>query len=202
MTLTDFATTLRTAVTGAIRDFRVHTPAESPYAFAIILGQCGNYLGHAIATEEGLRRVAAKYAASGYRYKHEEWEEVDQLQRLATWLRWSNPDDGWRYGEFTDKSGVAPALAELVGRGAFGDDADHLEEFCTNVLADLRSDPVWRSLTKHLRLYVGVTWGSDPRDFLRTATRANSHRVARDLWSEYFQAEELRRRILSPHRKR
>ncbi|VTU00079.1 : DUF4303 [Gemmataceae bacterium] len=202
MTRSDFATTLRAAVVEAMRRFREYSPAESPYALAVILGQCGNYLGHAIASEEGLRRVAAGYAAKGYRYQCEEWEQIDQLERLATWLRWSNPDDGWRYGDFPDSSGVVAALAELVGTGEFGEDANHLEEFATIVLADLHSDPDWQCLTRGHRVYVGVTHGSDPRNFLRTASRANTHDVARDLWGEYWQGDELRNRILSPYRKR
>lgn len=202
MTRSEFATTLRAAIVDAMRAFRTATPTETPYALAVILGQCGNYLGHATASEEGLRRVAASYAASGYRYQREEWEQVDQLERLAAWLRWSNPDDGWRYGAFPDSSGVAAALAELVGEGEFGEDAERLEEFCTDTLAGLRYDSAWQNATGGFRVLVGVTTGGNPRDFLRTATRANSHDDARELWSEHFRDEELRRDILSPHRKR
>lgn len=56
-----FEVHLRAAVIGAFRDFCDQYAAESPYAFAIIEGQCGNYLGYAIATEEGLHRVAGAH---------------------------------------------------------------------------------------------------------------------------------------------
>jgi len=26
-----------------------------------------------------------------------DWEEFDNSEKLATWLRWANPDDGWQY---------------------------------------------------------------------------------------------------------
>jgi hypothetical protein len=171
---------------------------ESPYALAIILGQCGNHLGYAVATEEGLRRVASQYAAKGYRYQGWEWEEFDNLERLATWLRWANPDDGWHYGDFPDRFGVARLLAALVESGAFGENAEGLEEFCTKVLTALQSDPDWISVVAADRVIVGVTSGANPRDFLRTATRANLYGVLRQLWAEHWRGEELSSKIPSP----
>ena len=114
----DFARTLRHAIVGALAEFRRRVPDESPYAFAIILGQCGDYLGYAVATEEGLRWVAAEYAARGYRDQGCGGEERDNLERLAEWLRWANPDDGWTYGDFPDGFGIAPELAILKVRAA------------------------------------------------------------------------------------
>jgi hypothetical protein len=189
---------LRRGIAAALAEFRRHTPDESPYAFAIITGQCGNYLGYAVATEEGLHRVANEYAAMGYHYQGPEWEESDGRRQLTEWLRWANPDDGWRYGDFAGDLGIADGLAHLVRSGAFGEGAEGLEEFCTDVLAALRSDPIWLEIAADVRIVVGVTSGEDPRDFLRTATRVNDYRAVLQLWAEFRRGEELSSRIASP----
>ena len=190
-----FAGLLRNAVVEALAEFRRAVTDESPYAFAIILGQCGQYLGYAVATEEGLRRVAAEYDLKGYRYRGSEWENFDNQERVAAWLRWSNPDDGWHYGDFAEALGIADGLTNLVRGGAFGEDAERLEEFCTEVLAALRSDPAWSAISLTPRVITGVTSGEDPRDFLRTATRTNDFETVRQLWAEHWLCEELSSRI-------
>lgn len=194
----EFAQVLQRAVVGALSDFRREIPSESPYALAIILGPSGNYLGYAVATEERLKEIALQYAAKGYRYQGWEWEEYDNLERLATWLRWANSDDGWHYADFPDHFGIAPLLASLVEDRTFGEDAEELEEFCTEVLARLHSDADWLAAAAADKVIVGVTSGSDPRDFLRTATRANPYTLVQQLWKEYCQGEELSNRILTP----
>ena len=60
---------LRDSIVAGIRAFRRERSDERPYAVALIGGQAGNYISFAIATEEGLREAAKKYAESGYRYK-------------------------------------------------------------------------------------------------------------------------------------
>jgi Domain of unknown function (DUF4303) len=195
---TAFARNLKHAVVEALAEFRRQVPGESPYAFGVILGQCGNYVGYAVATEEGLRRVAAKYAEMGYCYQGREWEEFDNQELLSAWLRWANPDDGWQYGDFPDAFGIADELTCLVNGGAFGVAAEELDEFCTEVLAELQSDPAWVAVVSGARVVVGVTSGEDPRDFLRTATRANEYRAVQQLWGEYWWGEELSGRIRSP----
>ncbi|WP_165068841.1 DUF4303 domain-containing protein [Paludisphaera rhizosphaerae] len=190
-----FAQTLQRAIVEEFRDFRQRYPDETPYAFALILGQVGNWLGYSVATEQGLRRVAADYYVKGYRYQGHAWEAFDDLEKLSAWLRWANPDDGWLLGEFPDSSGVAGALAFLVESGAFGEDAEELEELCTDVLAALQTDADWYSVTSGGRVIVGVTYGEDPRDYLRTATRANSFNAVRRLWSEQWLCEQLSARI-------
>lgn len=195
-----FARTLQRAVVEALEDFRRRNPEETPYAFALVLGQAGNWLGNSVATEQGLRRVAADYYAKGYRYQGHAWEAFDDLERLSAWLRWANPDDGWLLGEFPDSSGVAGALTFLVESGAFGEDAEELEEFCTEILTSLQGDAGWLSVTTAARMIVGVTYGADPRDYLRTATRANSFDAVRRLWSEQWLCETLSARIQPPDR--
>lgn len=194
MNRTCFAQILHRAVLSAFIDFRHQVPDESPYALAVIMGQCGNYLGYAIATEEGLRRIASQYCAKGYCYNGREIEEFNNLERLSTWLRWANPDDGWHYGDFSESIGLAPMLANFVTNGEFGEDAEELEEFCTEVLFGLQSDANWQNVSGG-NVVVGVTFGSDPMDFLRTATRANKYGVTSRLWAEYRRGEELSSRI-------
>jgi hypothetical protein len=190
----EFARVLQRAVVGAFIDFRKQVPDEVPYAFTLILGQAGNYLGYAVATEQGLRRVASRYAALGYRYQGWEWEEFDNIEQLSKWLHWGNPDDGWYYGDFPDRFEVSVALAALVESRAFGEEADQLEEFCTDVMGCLQTDAEWLAV-KIDRLVVGVTYGCDPRDFLRTATRANEFNAVSQLWQEFCLGEDLSSRI-------
>jgi hypothetical protein len=195
---TKFASVLRDAVVGALSEFRERVPNEVPYAFAIIQDECGEYLGYAIATEQGLQQVASKYDGKGYCYQGNDWEEFDNLEQLTKWLRWANPDDGWHYGNFPERFQVSEQLASLVRCGTFGKDAKELEAFCTDVLGSLQFDRDWTELVAKHRVIVGVTEGEDPRDFLRTASRANGHEAVRQLWAEYRRGEELSGRILPP----
>jgi hypothetical protein len=191
-----FSTLLRQAILGAWDEFVLAQPADHPYAFTLIGGQVGNYLGYAVATEEGLLRVAADYETRGYRYQGWEWENFDNCEKLAVWLRWANPDDGWRYGDFPKNFEVQAALAQLVKTGAIGQDPEGFEEFCTDVLTSLQQERAWQPWSG--RVVVGFTYGEDPRDFLRTATRANPYPLVQKLWGEHWQGEELSRRIPAP----
>jgi hypothetical protein len=163
-------------------------------------GQGSDYLIYALATEEGLRRVAAEYDRLGYRYQGEDWEEFDNREKLALWLRWANPDDGWHFGDFPKRFRVQPQLEELVRSGGLGDNGKDFEEFCTEVLASLQGLPAWREQTAGGPVVVGFTYGEDPRDFLRTATRANPYPLVRRMWEEQRQADELNQRIKPPGR--
>ena len=189
----EFAPGLHRAIVEALVDFRRQVPGELPYAFALILGQAGNYLGHAIATEEGLLRVATLYESTGYRYQGEPAAGISNLDQLMALLRWSNPDDGWRYGDFPVESGIPSDLARLVSAGAFGPQADGLERFCCGVLAALQADPEWSTASSGLSRppIVGVTSGDDPDDFFRTACQANDPDAVRQLQAEYSRSEEL-----------
>lgn len=180
----------------AVREFRRERPDEQPYAFALVGGQGGNYVGFAVATEQGLRETAKKYADSGYRYKGFEWEVVDQVERLSVWLRWANPDDGWRYGDFADSEALCRSLRELFERGELRDEGGDFEAFCTDeVLTPLTRDPAWEQDPLGRSLIVGFTYGEDPRDFLRSATRANPYPRVIELWKQHRQAQEVEPRI-------
>jgi hypothetical protein len=191
-----FAVLLRNAILGAWDEIIAKHGADRPYAFALVGGQCADYLGYAVATEAGLQRVAAKYHRRGYRYEAWEWEQFDNREKLATWLRWANPDDGWLYGDFPDRLDVQAALAQLVEKRSLGPGAEDFEEFCTEVLANLLRGPTEKAWGDGV--VVGFTYGEDPRDFLRTATRANPYRLVKKVWAEYWQGEELSRRIPAP----
>jgi hypothetical protein len=104
----------------------------------------------------GLLRVASQYAAKGCRYQGREWEGFDNLNlgRPATWLRWATPDDAWHYGDFPERFAVAPPLASFIESGAFGEDAEELEEFCTQVLARLQSDAGWLAVVGANRVWL------------------------------------------------
>jgi len=192
MDRTQFAQHLGVAVVSAIQGFRAQHPAEVPYGFAIIFGQFGDYLGYAIATEQALQRIAAKYDAQGYRYEGFTWQTIDNCKELAIWLRWANPDDGWHYGDFPD---IADELRELVSSKEFGEQAMQLEEFCTDVLASLQTNSDWEYVQRDTPLICGVTEGVDPRDFLRTASRCNPFTMVRRLWAEKHEADERNSRI-------
>ena len=241
-----FPEILRHAIIDACRRQRFARPAETPYAFALIGGQCANYLGYAVATEQGLKDVADRYHDRGWRYEGFKHERFDNREKLATFLRWANPDDGWRYDDFDDSFQIQPMLQQWAstsgaettdddlegsvhrpGTGSFfprraldarhrpktavrqfagknvpvpfdGRERLHLEEFCTDVLASLQAFAEWQAEPSAAQLIIGFTWGEDPRDFLRTATRANPYPKVLELWSEQWQAGELARRITSP----
>ncbi|MBI1323436.1 DUF4303 domain-containing protein [bacterium] len=187
-----FLLTLKCAIVKSFAEFRSSNPRETPYALAVIPGQTGNGVEFAVATEEGLIRVAQRYAAMGYRYRGYEATSDDNLKKLGSWLRWSNPDDGWTYGNSEWTREIHVSLASLVRRGEFGDDAEMLEEFCMDeVLISLRTDSAWSEVTSGARVVLGVTSGENPRDFLRTATRANDYESVLRLWSEFRLGEEM-----------
>jgi hypothetical protein len=197
-----FAEVAREAIVAAWLEFLQQHREETPYAFALIGGQCANWLGYAVATEEGLRRAAIKYDALGYQYQGWEWEEFDNCEKLAVWLRWENPDEGWYYGEFPKHFRVMERLRELVDSGAMSnDDADgKFEEFCVDgILSPFKEKFGMRTHLAGGEIVLGFTWGEDPRDFLRTATRVNPYSVVTRLWGDVFFADEAESRIKSPY---
>src|SRR5262245_21921556 len=114
-----FAEILREAILTAMGEFRRQHPSETPYAFALVGGSAEDWLGYAVATEQGLVRVGSEYDRRGYRYQAQDWEQFDNREKLATWLRWANPDDGWMYGELSERFGVPAAMRQLLDAGEF-----------------------------------------------------------------------------------
>jgi Domain of unknown function (DUF4303) len=86
----------RTALSAGTRktldEFRRTHPQEKVYGLKFIISTDDASLIPTIATEEGLTRVAEKYARLGYSAR-----EGDTLTTLRTFLRWANPDDGWYF---------------------------------------------------------------------------------------------------------
>jgi hypothetical protein len=201
MDLVAFADELRRQIVADMRRFRAAHPEETPYAYALLGGQSPS-LGSVVATEEGLQRVAAKYVKLGWRYGNVVEPTPLTAELLAAWLRWANPDDGWYFWGLPDHEQVQAALAALIGAGGLGRGGAELEEFSTGVLASLQDMPEWREEMARGTVIVGFTHGEDPRDFLRTATRANPYPVVRRLWAETWKAEEVGRRIRSPYDRR
>jgi hypothetical protein len=196
MKTTEFASCLQQAVRTAWRDYLKENAAHSPYAFALIEGQCGGYLLYAIASESGLNTVVAKYDKRGYRYRGKAGEEFDNHEKLAHWLRWANPDDGWAFNKFPPISAVEKGLSALAG--AFGEDAEKLEDFCVEVLTSIQNSESPLSRPDGEQAIVGVTRGENPSDFLRTATRCNRDAAVQRLLSEYRLGEEAGRKIKQP----
>ncbi|HET6879580.1 MAG TPA: DUF4303 domain-containing protein [Pirellulales bacterium] len=195
-----FTDSLQVAILQSLLEFR-QQHYDTPYAFALLGSTTADSIDFAIATEEGLRRIAEKYDELGYRYSAHEWERFENIEKLAVWLRWANPDDGWYFGAFPEQFDINANLAELMEAAVPGQEAPDLEELCVGVLASMPSLAGWREAVTGLVLVLGFTYGEDPRDFLRSATRANEYPVVRRLWSEQFFCEEMSSRILSPHRR-
>src|SRR5690349_5959474 len=123
-----FGDSLRQAILAALHEFARLHQSETPYAFALVAGQAGNYLGYAVATEQGLLRVATEYERRGYRYQGNDREQFDNREKLAIWLRWANPDDGWTYGDFPERFEVQRVLHQLRESGEFGERGEGFEE--------------------------------------------------------------------------
>ena len=188
----DFTNTLNQAVMVSFSRFIQDHWQERPYGLAIITGQMCNYLGFAVATEEGLARTAHKYADLGYRYRAWEWENYDLEEKLRIWLRWANPDDGWYYEDFNTPSDLQPFLDRLCDQ----EQCDELlESMCVDALRVLVRGAQWRELVSPFGTIIGVTAGEDPDDFLRTSTMINEYSIVKQLWGEYRQVRELDPRI-------
>src|SRR5262249_18466183 len=146
-------------------------------------------------TEQGLLRVALEYDRRGYRYQAHDWEQFDNREKLATWLRWANPDDGWEYGELPERFGVQAKLRDVVHSEEVGQAGAGVERVCASGVASLNDLPDWRELTGGGSVVLGITYGEDPRNFLRTATRANPYPLVQRLWAEYWYADAINPRI-------
>jgi hypothetical protein len=193
-----FADTLRQAILAGFHEFSRTHPSENPYAFALVGDPTGGYLGFAVATEQGLLRVASEYERRGYRYRGYDGEEVNNREKLMVWLRWANPDDGWTYGDFPERFEAQRALQQLLESGEIGQTGEGFEELCTEILFSIqhllrRGEPTG-SISER-PIVAGFTYGTDPRDYLLTATRANPYPLVRRLWGEAWQAEEISPKI-------
>jgi hypothetical protein len=190
---------LRVQIVADLRQFRETRPHETVYAYGLLGAPSGQpWLVSVIATEEMLQRTAIRYVEHRYRYRGSMEDRPATAEELATWLRWGNPDDGWYHWGLTDNEHVQRTLIAFSETGGLGENAELFEEFCTDVLTLLQTIAEWREGVIRCPVIVGFTYGSDPRDFLRTATRANPYPLVRQLWQEQARANELGRRLLPP----
>lgn len=194
--LAAFRDRLHAACLQALNDYRREQPAETIYAFALLAGQGGNYLGYQLMTEDLLKNVASEYYENGYR--HERAKDDEQLQRLCEWMRWQNPDDDWYSDDFDESFALDKDFQKLVYRQkAFGEDAENLVEFCCDdVMATLHDNPAWRAQPELHSIILGVV--SDEAEFFTCCVRCNPFRLATQLFDEKFLSEELDRSISQP----
>ena len=78
------------AIIEGYRKFDAGNPEYQAYGLAVVRNAVGTSFHVAIATEQGLEKIAASY---DYGLSEDE---------KKTWLRWANPDDGWIRGSFDD----------------------------------------------------------------------------------------------------
>jgi hypothetical protein len=121
--------------------------------------------------------------------------KFDNREQLRLWLRWANPDDGWAYGEFAERFEVRRALQQLLESGEIGEGCEELFIEILSSLQDRLSRGEPTGSISERPIVVGFTYGTDPRDFLLTAIRANPYPLVRRLWAEAWQAEEISPRI-------
>jgi hypothetical protein len=82
MSRLSFSDTLRQAILADLHESCGRHPAENLYAFALVGDPTGDYLGYAVATEQGLLRVATEYERRGYRYQGYDVEQVRQSRAV------------------------------------------------------------------------------------------------------------------------
>lgn len=192
----EIAETLRSGIVAAMERFRQEIRGEVPYAFALIAGTEGLHCC-AVATEQGLIRHAVGYHRRGYSVVDAE-DDAEHVDLLAEWLRWSDPDEGWYLNSLDERFDIERQVNDLINQEKDGDEPLDLEEFCTEVLASLHEIDAWSDAVGR-NVVVGFTSDqTDPRHFLRTATRCNPYPVVKQLWSEYAEASELAYRVESP----
>jgi hypothetical protein len=190
-----FRNRLHEAILHSLNVYRQEHSTETIYAFALVGGQCGNYLGYQLMTEQRLDSVAEYYYEQGYRHKYTSDNAEEQLQKIRTSMRWQNPEDDWHMDDFADSFEIRQSFEELVYRkNAFGEDARHLVEFCCDdVLASLHQFDEWRRNSELHSIILGVQ--SDEADFFTCCVRCNPFHLATKLWHERFTGNELDRSI-------
>lgn len=189
-----FAQRLHDAIIVSVKEFSDAYPTETPYAYAIIPVQVGDYLMYAIATEQRLLQTSERYESLGYKYTGSV-EGISNLETITTWLRWANPDDGWKFNDFPERFEITQNLTILVKEGEFGEDGVEVYDFCVEVLAKLSSDPEWQAVQTKGEIVVGVTFGEDPGDFFYSASQSNPEPLLKKLQTEYQEGEAFSKNI-------
>jgi hypothetical protein len=178
---------IREALAAGVRDFltefRAAWPGETMYGFLFELPCEGTHAHAAAATEEGLIRVADRYASRGYRAKTGDTPTV-----LRTWLRWAGPEDGWYQGNDTNAFLRASQLLDDAFAAGFMKSFDgQLNDLALAALRDLDALGEFGSGADRERVVLGMCYiGGDNSDeeFLGWAKRVNPPAVMKRLRRE------------------
>lgn len=171
--------------------FRSAWSGESMYAFLYEVNCEGDFIHGAVATEEGLARVAGMYESKGYRAK-----TGDTATQLKQWLRWAGPEDGWYQGtdlhcfddamRLIDQAMAAELMKQYDGT---------LNELALQTLSALRSTGVFDSTTVLGLCYIGGD--NSDEETLEWAEQVNSTPVMDVLRREMLVSRSTSDQILS-----
>ena len=173
---------LKNAILNELETFVKNHASDTVYGMAMVMGQLGNYLGLAFATENGLEKISTKYL----NHKTSNWQEqrlYTDIENLKTWLKWANPDDGWHYVDFSEKHCIDKYLEELTKEISAEEINKEIEKNCIQALQNKEFEK--------FDIIFGITYGEDPDDFLRTATQINTLEKVKQLWRDTKAAREL-----------
>jgi hypothetical protein len=149
-----------------IKKFKVEHQGEELYSFTFVAPAEGTSVCCAFATEEGLTDIATDYVNNSASARG---NTIDR-QRMS--LRWLNPDEGWHY-YFFDDSFCEFWLYPFTNKELLLFDGS-TETICLEVLKQLNMMNVFGSGTERDSIVIGLTYGSDPDDFLKFAGNVNS----------------------------
>jgi hypothetical protein len=183
------------ATRATLHRFRAERPGEQVYAFAYVCPPEGTGVGCAIATEQGLTAVAQKYQRKGYRAG-----EGDPIPLLREWLRWANPDEGWYYEDLDDGGRFLEELLVALESGALRGHPQWTPRLCVQALRHLDAEGAFGTGADRHHLVVGVTFGSNPKDFARFAREANPDDVWARLHAQMRRGHELAAQVVRPQR--
>lgn len=177
-----FTALLKQTILNEIAHFKKENANNSIYGLAIIMGQAGNYLGLAFATANGLEKIAAEY----FRPDETDWKRqrlYSNIENLKQWLKWANPDDGWHYIYFTEKSRIDEYLEKMISEVHPHDIDTAIEKGCIEILRCMEF--------QEMDIVFGITHGENPEDFLKTATMINTYEKVKQLWADTLRSNEL-----------
>jgi hypothetical protein len=180
-----------------LAEFRAAWPREAMYSFLFELPCEGTHAHAAVATEEGLTRVAEKYASKGYGIS-----DAETLTALRTWLRWAGPEDGWFQGSETHCFDRVSSLLDEAFAAKYMEMFDgQLNDLALATLGDLDVRWVFGSAAERERIVLGMCYiGGDNSDeeFLEWAERVNPPAVIERLRHEIDESRAMGERIASP----
>lgn len=180
-----------------LAEFRAAWPGETMYSLLFELPCEGTHAHAAVATEEGLARIAEKYASKGYRIS-----DGETLTALRIWLRWAGPEDGWFQGNETHCFDRVSNLLDEAFAAKYMEMFDgQLNDLALATLRDLDVRGVFGSTAERERIVLGMCYiGGDNSDeeFLEWAERVNPPAVIERLRREMDESRAMAERIPSP----